>query len=68
MEGKLAAVTHNDVDWVVFTRHRAMESHMNKLLHCTCCDRDRVPEGGVQLGPQRWFCAACWHAFFRNRH
>lgn len=42
------------------------EFRMNKLLHCACCDRTRVPEGGVQLGPRRWYCASCWHAFFRN--
>lgn len=39
---------------------------MNKLLHCNCCDRTRAPEGGVQLAPRRWYCASCWHAFFRN--
>jgi len=40
---------------------------MSKLIHCTNCERTRIPEGGVQVGPQRWFCAACWHAFHRRR-
>lgn len=33
---------------------------VHQLKLCTSCKDKRVPEGGIDLGPGRWFCAACW--------
>jgi transposase-like protein len=33
------------------------------MKHCTQCKKDRVPEGGVALSPNRWLCANCWLRF-----
>lgn len=27
---------------------------------CTKCGEMRIPEGGIEMGPGRWICAACW--------
>lgn len=27
---------------------------------CHKCQVDRIPDGGVQTGPDRWVCASCW--------
>lgn len=31
-----------------------------KLLMCAKCEREKVPEGGVQMNPNKWVCASCW--------
>lgn len=31
------------------------------LRMCSKCDRDRIPEGGIEMGPGRWICHACWN-------
>lgn len=31
-----------------------------KLIRCSKCERERVPEGGVQLNQTKWLCASCW--------
>lgn len=33
-------------------------AHQFKL--CSRCGQSRPPEGGVEMGPGRWRCAACW--------
>lgn len=33
-------------------------SHVYK--QCSKCDEERVPEGGIEMGPGRWICAVCW--------
>lgn len=33
-------------------------AHRFKL--CTKCNKDRAPEGGIEMGPTKWICAACW--------
>lgn len=33
---------------------------VHQLKHCTKCDSERVPEGGIELKPGRWVCAVCW--------
>jgi hypothetical protein len=30
------------------------------LRTCDKCVKERVPEGGVEMGPGRWHCASCW--------
>ncbi len=37
------------------------------LKHCAKCQTTRAPEGGVELRPQRWFCARCWVMFSKTR-
>jgi hypothetical protein len=27
---------------------------------CDKCETKKPPEGGIQMGPGRWYCAACW--------
>jgi|DEB0MinimDraft_3_1074331.scaffolds.fasta_scaffold55565_4 hypothetical protein len=27
---------------------------------CFKCNRERVPEGGVDVGPGKWKCVDCW--------
>jgi formylmethanofuran dehydrogenase subunit E len=35
---------------------------------CSKCAKERVPEGGIELGPGRWICAVCWtHKIARKR-
>lgn len=33
---------------------------VHKFKHCNKCNDMRPPEGGVQMNPTRWHCAACW--------
>lgn len=35
-------------------------SHKYPLKRCSRCDEDRVPEGGIDMSPTKWVCAACW--------
>lgn len=30
------------------------------LRMCDKCQRERLPEGGIQMNPTRWICAECW--------
>jgi hypothetical protein len=30
---------------------------------CSRCQRDRFPEGGVQMTPIKWICQSCWIKF-----
>jgi len=30
------------------------------LRFCDKCERKQPPEGGVQMGTGRWYCASCW--------
>ena len=32
--------------------------HRFKL--CSKCEREKPPEGGIEMSPTRWICAACW--------
>ena len=32
----------------------------NKYKLCHYCEEKKLPEGGVQLSPRKWVCAACW--------
>jgi len=27
---------------------------------CNKCNEQRLPEGGIEMGPGRWVCATCW--------
>lgn len=27
---------------------------------CAKCQESRPPEGGIEMAPGRWLCAACW--------
>lgn len=35
-------------------------AHRFKL--CVKCNKDKPPEGGINMSPTRWICAACWVA------
>jgi hypothetical protein len=37
------------------------------MNHCHDCNRDRLPEGGVQMTAKRWICARCWALFLQGR-
>lgn len=36
----------------------ARNTHPLRL--CDRCETKKPPEGGVQLGQNRWYCAGCW--------
>lgn len=36
------------------------KQQMHQLKHCNKCDEKRPPEGGIQMSPTKWHCAACW--------
>jgi hypothetical protein len=33
-------------------------AHRFKL--CSKCNESKPPEGGIDMSPTRWMCAACW--------
>lgn len=33
---------------------------VHKMRHCSGCNKDRTPEGGIDLGPNKWRCYSCW--------
>ena len=33
---------------------------LHKYKLCNKCEELRPPEGGVQMNPSKWHCAACW--------
>ena len=33
---------------------------IHPLKLCNKCEEKRPPEGGIQLSPSKWYCAACW--------
>ena len=34
--------------------------HAHKLQMCSKCNRERPPEGGVEMSATKWVCASCW--------
>lgn len=32
--------------------------HQMKL--CDKCNETKPPEGGIQMNPNKWYCAPCW--------
>lgn len=41
------------------------QHHVFKL--CNKCEKERPPEGGIQMSANKWFCASCW-AMRRYKH
>lgn len=37
-----------------------MHDNNRPLKTCAKCNEQRVPEGGIDMGPTRWVCARCW--------
>lgn len=33
---------------------------VHQFKHCSKCDSDKPPEGGVQMSREKWYCAKCW--------
>jgi hypothetical protein len=33
---------------------------LHPLKFCDKCETKRPPEGGIQMGVGRWYCASCW--------
>ena len=33
---------------------------VHPLRTCAKCGEQRVPEGGIQMTPEKWICAICW--------
>ena len=33
---------------------------VHQFKHCSKCDEERAPEGGVDMGNGKWLCANCW--------
>lgn len=40
---------------------------MQAFRLCTDCDRSKLLDGGVQINPNRWLCAACWVKFMQKK-
>lgn len=38
--------------------NRKQPVHPHRM--CTKCNEMRIPEGGIEMRPGRWICAACW--------
>ena len=34
--------------------------HVSQSRLCSKCGEMRLPEGGIQMSPEKWYCAACW--------
>jgi hypothetical protein len=32
----------------------------HQLKECNKCKEVRPPEGGIQMSPNKWYCANCW--------
>ena len=32
----------------------------HKFKLCGRCEESKPPEGGIQMNPTKWYCAACW--------
>ena len=41
---------------------------LHKYKLCNKCEETKPPEGGIQMSPNRWYCAHCWtrRATIRN--
>lgn len=33
---------------------------IHQFKHCARCEETKAPEGGIQMSPNKWYCAACW--------
>jgi transposase-like protein len=40
---------------------------MTVFKFCNKCERERLPEGGVQTSQNRWLCAKCWTHFTQKK-
>ncbi len=36
------------------------DNRLHVFKTCTKCVKERPPEGGVDLAPNKWVCASCW--------
>lgn len=34
--------------------------HAHKLQLCSKCNKEKPPEGGVEMSATKWVCASCW--------
>ena len=34
--------------------------NLHKFKQCNKCEEVKPPEGGIQMSPNKWYCAACW--------
>ncbi|CAB4136542.1 hypothetical protein UFOVP312_13 [uncultured Caudovirales phage] len=37
-----------------------LKQPVHRYKFCDQCETKKPPEGGVQVRPTRWVCAACW--------
>jgi hypothetical protein len=46
------------------TRHVLPGNPVKQPAHrfktCAKCKENKPPEGGIEMGPERWYCGACW--------
>lgn len=36
------------------------QPNTQRFKQCDKCDVSKPPEGGIQMSPSKWYCAACW--------
>ena len=39
---------------------KGMQPNMHQFKQCDKCDTVKPPEGGIQMSPNKWYCAGCW--------
>jgi len=33
---------------------------IHQFKQCARCEDTKAPEGGIQMSPNKWYCASCW--------
>ena len=36
------------------------QPYLHPRRKCDKCEKEKAPEGGIQMGPTKWHCAECW--------
>jgi transposase-like protein len=52
---------------VFYLMEMDMEKHKAALRLCSKCEQKRVPEGGIDMGRGRWYCAGCYRNYFGRK-
>lgn len=40
---------------------------MSAWRMCNGCNKQRLSDGGCELSPTKWLCAACWGRFIQRK-
>jgi len=45
---------------IYLSENQTPKQPVHQFKHCSKCNESRAPEGGIDLGPGKWYCANCW--------